>query len=149
MSVFSPRVTTDLQPDYTDVGRFANFSGWRDLPPAEKAVAIWRYITDRKTGLFPVQGIYEDDDPGPEYAFYDERDVSKVLNVHGHGYCGLLSPTLDGVFTHAGFADSRIIRMKENHHCVTEVFYDDAWHYFDVDLRGLLFKADGSVANLE
>ena len=149
MSVFSPRVTTDLQPDYTDVGRFANFSGWRDLPPAEKAVAIWRYITDRKTGLFPVQGIYEDDDPGPEYAFYDERDVSKVLNVHGHGYCGLLSPTLDGVFTHAGFADSRIIRMKENHHCVTEVFYDDAWHYFDVDLRGLLFKADRSVANLE
>ncbi|MBT7860625.1 MAG: hypothetical protein HN712_09955 [Gemmatimonadetes bacterium] len=149
MSVFSPRISTDRQPDYSDLSRFVNFAAWRDLPPAEKAVAIWRYITDRETGLFPVQGIYEDTDPGPEYAFFDERDVSKVLNVHGHGYCGLLSPTLDGIFTHAGFTDSRIIRMKENHHCVTEVFYDDAWHYFDVDLRGMLSRADGAVASLE
>ncbi|HJP30650.1 MAG TPA: hypothetical protein QGF95_08855 [Candidatus Latescibacteria bacterium] len=149
MSVYSPRITTDRQPDYSDLGRFVNFAAWRCLAPAEKAVAIWRYITDRETGFFPVQGIYEDADPGPEYAFFDERDVSKVLNVHGHGYCGLLSPTLDGIFTHAGFTDSRIIRMKENHHCVTEVFYDGGWHYFDVDLRGLLMKEDGSVASLE
>ena len=149
MSVYSPRLTTDSQPDYSDLRRFVDFSGWRDLPASEKAVAIWRYITDRQTGLFPVQGIYEDPDPGPEYAFYDERDVSKVLNVHGHGYCGLLSPTLDGIFTHAGFEDSRIIRMKENHHCVTEVFYDGGWHYFDVDLRGMLYKPDGSIASLQ
>ena len=149
MAVYSPRVTTDLLPDYTDLSRFAAFSAWRDLPPAERAVAIWRYITDRETGLFPVQGINEDPDPGPEYAFFDERDLIKVLNVHGHGYCGLLSPTLDGIYAHAGFADSRIINMRENHHCVTEVFYDDDWHYFDVDLRGLLLKEDGSVASLE
>ena len=149
MSVYSPRVTTDLLPDYSDMSRFVDFPKWRDLPPAEKAIAIWRYITDRETGLYPVQGTYEDPDPGPEYVFYDERDLIKLLNVHGHGYCGLLSPTLDGIYAHAGFADSRIIRMKENHHCVTEVFYDGGWHYFDVDLRGMLFKADGSVADLE
>ena len=149
MTAYSPRVTTDLLPDYSDMARFAAFSAWRDLPPAERAVAIWRYITDRETGLFPVQGIYEDPDPGPEYSFFDERDLTKVLNVHGHGYCGLLSPTLDGIYAHAGFADSRIFNLRENHHCVTEVFYDGGWHYFDVDLRGMLFKADGSVANLE
>ncbi len=32
---------------------------------------------------------------------------------------------------------------------MTEVFYDGGWHYFDVDLRGMLYKKDGSVADLE
>ena len=149
MSVHSPRVTTDRLPDYSDIERFVGFSAWCDLPPAEKAVAIWRYITDRETGLFPVQGIYEDADPGAEFAFYDERDLTKVLNVHGHGYCGLLSPSLAGIYAHAGFEDARIVNMRENHHCVTEVFYDGGWHYFDVDLRGMLYKRDGTVADLE
>jgi len=148
MSSYSPRVTTDRLPDYSDLGRFAGFAGWRDLPPADRAVAIFQYLANRETGLFPVQGIYEDPDPGPEYAFCDERDLVKVLTVHGHGYCGLLSPTLDGVFAHAGFEDSRIVLMKENHHCVTEVYYDGGWHYFDLDLRGLLIAGDGAVASL-
>ena len=149
MSSYSPRVTTDRLPDYTDTRRFAEFVGWRDLPPADRAVAIFRHLADRETGLFPVQGIYEDPDPGPEYAFYDERDLARVLTVHGHGYCGLLSPTLDGIFAHAGFQESRIVLMKENHHCVTEVYYDGGWHYFDLDLRGFLFTGDHVVASLE
>jgi len=147
--VYTPRVTSDLLPDYTELSRFVDWHRWRGLPEAEKARAIWRFLCDYETGLFPVQGIYEDPDPGPEFAFFDERDVIKVLNVHGHGYCGLLSPTLDGVYAAAGFSDSRIFNMRENHHCVTEVFYDGGWHYFDMDLRGILLKTDGTVASLD
>ncbi|MBW7997882.1 MAG: hypothetical protein FVQ81_15195 [Candidatus Glassbacteria bacterium] len=146
--VHTPRITNDRLPDYTELGRFVQFSQWRHLPPQEKAVALWKFLTDKTTGLFPVQGIYEDPDPGPAFPFYDERDVVKVLNVHGHGYCGLLSPTLDGVLAAAGFSDSRIHNMDANHHCVTEVWYDDDWHYFDVDLRGMLYRPDGTVANI-
>ncbi|MEA1997102.1 MAG: hypothetical protein U9N45_05660 [Gemmatimonadota bacterium] len=146
--VYTPRVTTDRLPDYTEPGRFAQWREWRELPQAEKAVAIWKFLTDYETGLYPVQGIYEDPDPGPEFSFFDERDLVKVLNVHGHGYCGLLSPTLDGIYAHAGFPDHRIHNMDANHHCVTEVFYNGGWHYFDMDLRGLLYKADGTVANI-
>ncbi|MEW6750452.1 MAG: hypothetical protein AB1505_05675 [Candidatus Latescibacterota bacterium] len=112
MSTYSPRVTTDRLPDYWDLARFAAFPAWRDLPPAEKAVALWRYVTDRQTGLYPVQGIYEDPDPGPEYAFFDERDLCKVLNVHGHGYCGLLSPTLAGIFAQ-GALDHTGVRLTD------------------------------------
>lgn len=148
MSSYSPRVSSTRLPDYSDVARFADFSGWRDLPPRDKALAIFQYLADEVTGLYPVQGIYEDPDPGPEYVFYDERDAMKVLTVHGHGYCGLLSPTLAAVFAHAGFEDVRCIRMKENHHCVTEVWYDGGWHYFDLDLRGLLLRPDGEAASL-
>ncbi len=146
--VFTPRITNERLPDYTEVGRFVQFDQWRDLPPQEKAVAIWKFLNGTETGLYPVQGIYEDPDPGPEYPFYDERDVTKVLNVHGHGYCGLLSPTLDGVLAAAGFSDGRIHNMDANHHCVTEVYYDGGWHYFDMDLRGMLYRPDGTVANI-
>ncbi|HUU29810.1 MAG TPA: hypothetical protein VM123_18565 [archaeon] len=146
--VYTPRVTTDQLPDYTEIGRFVSWQKWRDLPPREKAVAIWRFITDYETGLYPIQGIYEDPNPGPEFPFFDERDLVKVLNVHGHGYCGLLSPTLDGIYAHAGFPDSRIHNMDANHHCVTEVFYQGGWHYFDVDLRGMLYKPDSTVASI-
>ena len=148
MTSYSPRVTTTRLPDYSDVQRLVSFPGWRDLPPRDKALAIFRYLAHPDTGLYPIQGIYEDPDPGPEYVFYDERDLMKVLNVHGHGYCGLLSPTLAGILAHAGFEEVRCIRMKENHHCVTEVWYDGGWHYFDLDLRGLLLRADGEVASL-
>ena len=147
--VYTPKITVEHLPDYTELGAFVNFYKWRDLPPQEKAVAIWQFLCDETTGLYPVQGIYEDPDPGPEYSFFDERDVLKVLNVHGHGYCGLLSPTLDGVYAAAGFSDSRIFNMRENHHCITEVYYDDGWHYFDMDLRGMLYKKDGTVANIK
>ena len=147
--VYTPKITVEHLPDYTELGAFVNFYKWRDLPAQEKAVAIWKFLCDEETGLYPVQGIYEDPDPGPEYSFFDERDVLKVLNVHGHGYCGLLSPTLDGVFAAAGYSDSRIFNMRENHHCITEVYYDDGWHYFDMDLRGMLYKKDGTVANIK
>jgi hypothetical protein len=146
--VHTPRVTNERLPDYTELGRFVQFSQWKDLPPQEKAVAIWQYLNGTETGLFPVQGIYEDPDPGPEYSFFDERDVIKVLNVHGHGYCGLLSPTLDGVLAAAGYSDGRIHNMGSNGHCVTEVYYDNGWHYFDMDLRGMLYRPDGTVANI-
>ena len=147
--VYTPRVNNDRLPDYTDISRFVDFSQWRSLPQAAKAFELWSCLTDSVTGLYPIQGIYEDPDPGPEFSFFDERDLVKVLNVYGHGYCGLLSPTLDGVYAAAGFSDSRIFNMRENSHCVTEVFYDDGWHYFDMDLRGVLFRPDGMVASLK
>ncbi|HLA39530.1 MAG TPA: hypothetical protein VJ417_06020, partial [Candidatus Glassbacteria bacterium] len=109
---------------------------------------LWAWLTDSITGLYPVQGIYEDPDPGPAFPFFDERDLVKVLNVHGHGYCGLLSPTLDGIYAAAGFEDSRIHNMDANHHCITEVHYDGGWHYFDMDLRGMLYRPDGTVASV-
>jgi hypothetical protein len=146
--VYTPRVTTDLLPDYTDIDRFVSWPKWKSLAPQAKADSIWKFITSYETGLYPIQGIYEDPDPGPEFSFYDERDLVKVLNVYGHGYCGLLSPTLDGIYAHAGFPDSRIHNMDKNHHCVTEVFYNGGWHYYDVDLRGMLYKPDGTVASL-
>ncbi|MFC1614172.1 hypothetical protein ACFL5K_02625 [Gemmatimonadota bacterium] len=146
--VYNPKITTDLLPDYTDLKAFVEFSQWRALPPQQKATAIWRFLCDNETGLYPVQGIYEDPDPGLAYPFFDERDVLKVLNVHGHGYCGLLSPTLDGIYAAVGFEDGRIFNMRENHHCITEVFYDGGWHYYDMDLRGMLYKPDGTVANI-
>ena len=146
--VYTPRVNNDCLPDYTKPSRFADFPAWRDLPEQEKAVKIWEFLADYETGLYPVQGIYEDRDPGPAFPFFDERDLVKVLNVHGHGYCGLLSPTLDGIFAHAGFSDSRIHNMDANHHCITEVWFDGGWRYFDLDLRGMLYKPDGSVASV-
>jgi len=145
--VYTPRVNNSRLPDYTEIGRFVEFDAWRNLPPQEKATALWSWLTDSITGLYPVQGIYEDPDPGPAFPFFDERDLVKVLNVHGHGYCGLLSPTLDGIYAAAGFPDSRIHNMDANHHCITEVYYDSGWHYYDMDLRGMLYRPDGTVAS--
>lgn len=99
-----------------------------DMTDQEKAMAIWwqeiqyrfHYPGDNQELLSPV----------------------KALNVYGHNTCGNDSICLAGLWKAAGLkvAPARLVG-----HCVTQVFYDEAWHLYDGDMHSLYLLRDNET----
>ena len=140
------RLTSSHIADTTDLGRFRQFHEWKDKTGNELALAIWRYLSDYDTGLYHFNEILEGSDPFDEYATV--RDPLKILNTYNMAYCGIFGPVLDGIYHGVGFEAGRSFGLEAWNHCATEVWYDDSWHYLDVDVRGALVNSDGVVADL-
>ena len=140
------RLTSDHVADTTDLNRFRQFRQWKDKTGNELALAIWRYLSDYETGLYHFNEILEGPDPFDEYATV--RDPLKILNTYNMAYCGIFGPVLDGIYQGVGFARGRSFGLEAWNHCATEVWYDESWHYLDVDVRGALLRSDGVVASL-
>jgi hypothetical protein len=126
---------------------FAQFPHWRDLKGDARAWAVFQYLTDERTGLFPLgQPVREGGDVLEEYR--QIRDPVKLINVYGYGYCGILGPTIAGVCEQMGIGPSRTLTLPGWHHVVGETFYDGAWHYLDLDVRAAFRRADGRLASM-
>src|SRR5262245_16686939 len=144
----APRVVSPHHPDAYSMKTFAQFSRWRDLKDDARAWEVYQYLTDMRTGLFPLgQPAFEGKDLVSE--FRNVRDPVKILNVYGYGYCGILGPTMAGICQEAGFGRSRTLVLPGLHHVVAEVSYGGKWHYLDLDLRGIFRRADGSLASMD
>lgn len=141
------RLTSNHVADTIDLKRFRQFHEWKDKTGNELALAIWKYLSDYETGLYHFNEILEGPDPFDEYATV--RDPLKILNTYNMAYCGIFGPVTDGIFQGAGFTQGRSFGLVAWNHCATEVWYDDAWHYFDVDVRGVLVRPDGIVVSLK
>ncbi|MHC4071632.1 MAG: hypothetical protein ACYSUD_05015, partial [Planctomycetota bacterium] len=140
------RLTSDHIADTTDLNRFRQFREWKDKTGNELALAIWKYLSDYETGLYHFNEILEGPDPFGEYATV--RDPLKILNTYNMAYCGIFGPVLDGIYQGVGFKRGRSFGLEAWNHCATEVWYDNDWHYLDVDVRGVLLRPDGVVAGL-
>jgi len=140
------RLTNGHIADTTDLKRFRQFHEWKDKTGNELALAIWKYLSDYETGLYHFNEILEGPDPFDEYATV--RDPLKILNTYNMAYCGIFGPVLDGIFQGVGFTQGRSFGLEAWNHCATEVWYDNSWHYFDIDVRGVLLQPDGVVASL-
>lgn len=141
------RLTSEHTADTTDLKRFRRFHPWKDKTGNDLAIAIWKYLCDYETGLYHFNEILEGPDPFDEYATV--RDPLKIMNVYNMAYCGIFGPVLDGIFQGVGFEDARSFGVEAWNHCTTEVWYDHAWHYFDLDVRGALADANGIVVSLD
>jgi len=144
--VICPQLTCSHIADTTDLKRFRQFHEWKDKTGNELALAIWKYLCDYETGLYHFNEILEGPDPFDEYATV--RDPLKILNTYNTAYCGIFGPVLDGIYHGVGFETGRSLGLEAWNHCATEVWYDDSWHYLDVDVRGVLVRPDGVVASL-
>ncbi len=140
------RVTSEHTADTSDLGRFRQFSPWKDKTGNDLALAIWRYLCDYETGVYHFNEVLDGTDSFDEYATV--RDPLKILNVYNMGYCGIFGPVLDGIFQGVGFEQGRSFGLVRWNHCATEVWYDNAWHYFDMDVRGVLLDGTGTVVSL-
>ena len=145
--VLCPRVTTEHNADTSDLGRFRQFHQWKDKTGQDLALAVWKYVCSNETGLYHMNEVLDGPDPSREFSTV--RDPLKLMNIYNVGYCGIFGPTLDGIFNGIGFEKSRSFSVPKWHHCTTEVWYDGAWHYFDLDVRGALMKPDGVIASVE
>jgi hypothetical protein len=144
--VLCVRVTSEHTADTTDLGRFRQFSQWKDKTGNDLALAIWRYLCDYETGVYHFNEVLDGPDSFDEYATV--RDPLKILNVYNMGYCGIFGPVLDGIFQGVGFEQGRSFGLVRWNHCATEVWYDNAWHYFDMDVRGVLLDGTGTAVSL-
>jgi hypothetical protein len=141
------RVTSEHTADTSDLHRFRQFVPWKDKTGNDLALAIWRYLCDYETGVYHFNEVLDGSDSFDEYATV--RDPLKILNVYNMGYCGIFGPVLDGIFQGVGFEQGRSFGLVRWNHCATEVWYDNAWHYFDMDVRGILLDSTGTAVSLE
>ena len=145
---FSPRVVSEHNADAYSMKTFARFSRWKDLKGDERAWSVYTYLTDRRTGLYPSGGgAWEGKDE--TYDFGLIRDPVKIINVYGTGYCDVFGPVMAGIWQEAGFGPARTVDLPDWSHVVAEVFYNDRWHYLDLDLRAAFRRNNGSLASLE
>ena len=141
------RLTSEHTADTTDLKRFRQFHQWKDKTGNDLAIAVWKYLCGYETGLYHFNEILEDRDTFDEYATV--RDPLKILNVYNMAYCGIFGPVMDGIFQGIGFEQGRSFGVELWNHCATELWYDQAWHYFDLDVRGILVDTDGIVVSLD
>ncbi len=147
--VYTPRVTSEHVADTSSMEAFSNHPAWKDLTGQERALAIWKYFVGTETGVFHYNPIQEGLDP-VMWEFRLVRDPIKMLNTYGYGFCGLFGPTTAGLFERVGFEKARAVSIPGAAHSVTEVWYDNAWHYYDTDLRGVIFQRDGkTIASIQ
>ena len=66
--VLCPRVTTEHNADTTDLKRFRGFHKWKNKTGQDLAIAIWRYLCDKETGLYHMNEVLDGPDPHTEFA---------------------------------------------------------------------------------
>lgn len=146
--VYSPRVLSPHNADTYSLKTFAEFPRWRDLQGDAKVYEIFKYLIDRRTGIYPM-GVpaWEGRDEMSEFGVV--RDPVKMLNVYPIGHCGTLGPTMAGIMQGMGIGPARTLILPAWNHVASEVFYDGKWHYLDLDVRAIFRRSDGSLASME
>jgi len=146
-AVYSPRVLSPHNADTYSLKTFAQYARWRDLQGDARVFEIFKYLTDRRTGIYPM-GVpgWEGNETLAEYGAV--TDPVKMLNVYPIGHCGTLGPTVAGILEGIGIGPARTLIIPGWHHVAAEVFYSNQWHYVDLDVRAVFRRADGSLASM-
>lgn len=146
-AVYSPRVLSPHVADTCSMKTFAAFHRWRDLSGDAKALAIFEYLTDPRTGIYPL-GVpaWEGEEELSEHGAV--RDPVKMLNVYSIGHCGTLGPTMAAIMEQMGVGPARTLIIPGWNHVASEVFYGGRWHYLDLDVRAIFPREDGSLASM-
>lgn len=155
--VGDPTLRTD-HPQYAGEGafqtaadcvKFAEAAAARDgkkLSEQERAIAIYNWLLTHQWHLVSPQencvaGRTADTNKGHEDLIV--YDAAKSRFSYGYGLCGTVHAWNEPYWKAAGF-DAR--RRAFPGHTNSEIFYGGAWHAFDTDMAGLLFRKDGIVA---
>lgn len=145
---YSPRIISPRVADAYSCRTFAEHPAWRDLAPEAKARAMFDYLTDPETGLFPPGGaVFEGPEKHYEYAMV--RDPIKLINVYGCGFCDAVGPAMAGLWEQGGCGPARTISLPGMQHTLCEVFAKEQWRYIDLDLRGVFLDKNGQLRSLD
>ena len=146
--VYSPRILSSRTADAYSARTFAAHPAWKDLAADAKARAMFEYLTDPETGLYPLgAGAFEGGDKAYEFGLV--RDPIKIVNVYGYGYCDVLGPVMAGLWEQGGCGAARTVNLPGLQHVACEVLANDRWRYLDVDLRGMFLSSDGGLRSLD
>jgi hypothetical protein len=146
-AIYSPRVLSPHNADTYSLKTFAEFHRWRHLQGDAQVFEIFKYLTDRRTGVYPM-GVpaWEGNETLAEFGAV--TDPVKLLNVYPIGHCGTLGPAVAGIMEGMGIGPARTLIIPGWNHVAAEVFYDGKWHYLDLDVRAVFQRNDGSLASM-
>src|SRR5271157_747242 len=98
------------------------------MTDAEKAHAIWFQETR-----------YRHHSPGDNNEL---GDPVKVFNIYGYNTCGNDSICLATLWRRAGL---KVAPARALGHCMSQVFYDDRWHFHDGDMHSVYLLRDNNT----
>ena len=99
-----------------------------EMTDAEKAFAIW---------FQEIQVRHHAGGDNNELG-----DPVKVFNIYGYNTCGNDSISLATVWKAAGL---KAAPARALGHCISQVFYDNAWHFYDGDLHSVYLLRDNQT----
>lgn len=152
--VGDPTLRTD-HPHYPGEGAFqtaddcVRFATEGHKSEQEKALALYNWILTHQWHLMSPQ------EPSalpiaPDTAKTNEDlivyDASRARFSYGYGLCGTVHAWNEPYWKSLGF---NVRRRAFPGHTNSEIEYGGAWHTFDTDMAGLLFRKDGVVAGYE
>jgi hypothetical protein len=82
----------------------------------------------------------------PRYHFgfdgREEGDLVKTFNIYGYNTCGSDAMMMAGLWKQLGLKSAPARGVG---HCISQVFYDGAWHLFDGDLKAIYLNRDNET----
>jgi hypothetical protein len=150
--VGDPTIRTD-HPQYAGEGAFqtiedcAKFATAGAHAPQDKAIAMYLWLLTHQWHLvspqeFNVPGAKPDAQKSDAYELM-VFDANRARFSYGYGLCGTVHAWNEPYWKALGM-NAR--RRAFPGHTNSEIEYDGAWHAFDTDMAGLIFRPDGIVA---
>jgi hypothetical protein len=117
--------------------------------PQEKAIALYQWLLAHQFHLqSPQEWCVPGKRPGEKPDDYEMvvYDANRGRFSYGYGLCGTVHAWNEPYWKALGM---QARRRAFPGHTNSEVFYDGAWHAFDTDMAGLVFRRDGVVAGYD
>lgn len=160
------RIVTDRTFDFHDLDALAKDIVNDAMSNEQKALACFDVV---RWAMFQYPWVYNVKERREEW-----HDATKLLNVYGHGLCGVQARTLGAIYQKVfGYDNQRLIGVNEctpgdwqlekdpgafyfslmqknyasqnpSGHSCVEVFYDDHWHHLDPMVGFYCYTRDGS-----
>jgi len=131
MHLYAPWIYSDDRPDTFSLEQLVQSPRFAGKKDEAFAVELFKYLCD------PEEGIYHYCAVEDRFRSREGHDPLAILNSFGFCICHIHAHITAQIFNAAGYK-TRIALIKG--HEGTEVWYDNSWHYFDMDLRGYARK---------
>ncbi|MGZ0174368.1 MAG: hypothetical protein ACKVHE_33105 [Planctomycetales bacterium] len=153
--VGDPTIQTD-HPQYAGEGAFqevedcVRFATDGKQSAQDRAIAMYLWMLGHQWHLMSPQewcipGRVPDSAVARDYESV-VYDANRARFSYGYGLCGTVHAWNEPYWKSLGM-NAR--RRSFPGHANSEIYYDNAWHAFDTDMAGLLFRRDGVVAGYD
>ncbi len=126
--IVNPWLVVNGQRDWRTVEKIVAEATRGCANDRERAIAIWRFVINNRFHATPNDG--------------DNIDPVKQFNVYGYSLCGDIAQTIRQLWKVAGF---KTRRGWPHGHCLTETWFDGAWHMLDGDESIICLQRDNET----
>jgi hypothetical protein len=130
------------RPDYHSLESVLNFSQFKGKSDEALVLALYDFFTSTIDGTYHFWP--SDELQGQPRIRRYVSDPIKLFNCYGWHICGQ-SSVIQYALYHAAGLKARQFSIPA--HVLCEVFYDDAWHVFDVDMWTWFRNKQGKIAS--